>query len=96
VALIQRIEEQCEQLKPPIKIKSYNNNGKDHQKSNTECGMYSLFFIITILTNKMEDKETPNGELELGFDEKIALFRDAIIPDKYVEIYRHKYFNKPE
>jgi hypothetical protein len=96
VALIKRIEEQCQQLKPPIKIKSYNNNGQDHQKSNTECGMYSLFFIITMLTNKMEDKDAPNGELELGFDEKIALFRDAIIPDKYVEIYRHKYFNKPE
>jgi hypothetical protein len=95
-ALIKRIEEQCEALTPPIKIKSYNNNGQDHQKSNTECGMYSLFFIITMLTNEMEGKELPNGELNLGFNDKIALFRDAIIPDKYVEIYRHKYFNKPE
>jgi hypothetical protein len=95
-ALIERIEDQCEQFKPPIKITSYNNNGQDHQKSNTECGMYSLFFIITMLTNEMDDKEAPNGELILGFNEKIVLFRDAIIPDKYVEIYRHKYFNKPE
>jgi hypothetical protein len=95
-ALIQRIEEQYNKLSLPKKIQSYNNNGRDHQKSNTECGMYSLFFIITMLTNKLEDKETPNGELELGFNEKIALFRDATIPDKYVELYRHKYFNKPE
>jgi hypothetical protein len=95
-ALIKRIEDQCDQLTSPIEIKSYNNNGQDHQKSNTECGMYSLFFIITMLTNEMEDKDEPNGELKLGFNEKIVLFRDAIIPDKYVEIYRHKYFNKPE
>ena len=93
--LIKRIETQCHNLHPPIKIKSYNNNGKDHQKSNTECGMYSLFFIITMLTNKMEDKDIPNGELELDFNEKITLFRDATIHDKYVEIYRHKYFNRP-
>jgi hypothetical protein len=49
-----------------------------------------------MLTNKLEDKAMPNGELELGFNEKITLFRDATIPDKYVELYRHKYFNKPE
>lgn len=94
--LINRIKDQCAKLSPPMKLMSYNNNGKDHQKSNTECGMYSLFFIITMLSNKMEDAETPNGELELDFDKKITLFRDATIPDKYVEIYRHKYFNKPE
>lgn len=95
-ALIERIVKQCNAMTSKINIKSYNNNGRDHQKSNTECGMYSLFFIITMLTNKLEDKEMPNGELELGFNEKIALFRDATIPDKYVELYRHKYFNKPE
>jgi hypothetical protein len=94
--LIHRIQNQGKQMIPRINIKSYNNNGQDHQKSNTECGMYSLFFLITMLTGKMEDKELPTGELELGFNDKIVLFRDAIIPDKYVEIYRHKYFNRPE
>ncbi len=96
ITLIDRIVKQCNAMTSKIKIKSYNNNGRDHQKSNTECGMYSLFFVITMLTNKLEDKTMPNGELELGFNEKIALFRDATIPDKYVELYRHKYFNKPE
>jgi hypothetical protein len=94
--LIKNIQYQAEHLHSPIHLKLYNNNGQDHQKSNTECGMYSLFFIITMLTGKMEDTEKSDGELELGFNEKIVLFRDAIIPDKYVEIYRHKYFNKPE
>lgn len=94
--LIKNIKDQAEHLYPPKHLKMYNNNGQDHQKSNTECGMYSLFFIITMLTGKMEDTEKPNGELVLDFKGKIILFRDAIIPDKYVEIYRHKYFNKPE
>lgn len=94
--LIHRIQNQGRQMAPRMNIKSYNNNGQDHQKSNTECGMYSLFFLITMLTGKMEDKELPTGELELSFNDKIVLFRDAIIPDKYVEIYRHKYFNRPE
>jgi hypothetical protein len=94
--LIKNIQYQAEHLHSPIHLKLYNNNGQDHQKSNTECGMYSLFFIITMLTGKMEDTEKSDGELELDFNGKIVLFRDAIIPDKYVEIYRHKYFNKPE
>ena len=95
-SLINRIAEQYNNFSQHKKIKLYNNNGRDHQKSNTECGMYSLFFIITMLTNNLEDKSMSNGELKLGFNEKIALFRDATIPDKYVELYRHKYFNKPE
>lgn len=94
--LIKDIQYQAEHLQSPIHLKMYNNNGQDHQKSNTECGMYSLFFIITMLTGKMEYTEKLDRELVLKFNEKIVLFRDAIIPDKYVEIYRHKYFNKPE
>ena len=91
--LIKRIQDQGRALHPALDIKEYNNNGHDHQKSNTECGMYSLFFLITMLTGKMEDVDA--GYLELGFRDKITLFRDAVIPDKYVELYRHKYFNTP-
>jgi hypothetical protein len=90
--LIHRIQNQGRQMIPRINIKSYNNNGQDHQKSNTECGMYSLFFLITMLTGNLEkDKSTK----VLDFDEKIKLFRNANIPDKYVEMYRHTYFNTP-
>jgi len=91
--LIERIQLQGKQLSSPINIISYNNNGQDHQKSNTECGMYSLFFIITMLTGKLNENGT---EKTLDFNGKIKLFRDAIIPDKYVEMYRHKYFNTPK
>ena len=90
-SLIERIQTQGKELIPSMEIVSYNNNGQDHQKSNTECGMYSLFFLITMLTGKVEDIDKP-----LDFNEKLKLFRDAIIPDKYVEMYRHKYFNTPK
>jgi len=91
--LIKRIQVQSRTIVPSLHITEYNNNGKDHQKKNTECGMYALFFLITMLTGKMEDID--EGVLELGFDDKITLFRDTVIPDKYVELYRHKYFNSP-
>jgi hypothetical protein len=113
--LIKRIQTQGKELGgSPLDILSYNNNGKDHQKSNTECGMYSLFFIITMLTGELEDakisgreavghrensgerssKEFENVQkVKLTREDKLVLFRDATIPDKYVELYRHKYFN---
>lgn len=92
--LINRIQTQGKELRSPfgpLEIKSYNNNGNDHQKSNTECGMYSLFFIITMLTGEMEQES--DKTVELSREDKLVLFRDATIPDKYVELYRHKYFN---
>jgi hypothetical protein len=60
---------------------------REHQKSNTECGMYSLFFNITMLTGESEllkNKSTKG---------KIHLFTKENIPDKYVEFYRNKYYN---
>jgi Ulp1 protease family, C-terminal catalytic domain len=73
-------------LKPPISFR-FMKNKKQHQKSNTECGMYSLFFIITFLTGNTEFKKN------MTIDEKIQLFQKASIPDKYVEKYRTIYFN---
>lgn len=64
-----------------IKIKYYDNNGTDHQKGNSECGMYSLFFIITMLDENMNMRQ------------KRELFQKKMIPDKYVEQYRKIYFN---
>lgn len=49
----------------------------NHQKGNTECGMYVLYFIIELLTKKKT------------FD----YFMDYKISDKEIEKYRYKYFN---
>ena len=70
------------------KIHTYTNTNHEHQKSNTECGMYALFFNITLLTGDS------GFETNLDLDNRIRLFKDAKIPDKYVEFYRKKYFNE--
>ena len=85
--LVDRIIDQGRKLKTPIKFKFYENYPLEHQMGDTECGMYSIFFIITMLTNKAEDKV-------FNYRQKINLFKKKRIPDKYVEKYRNIYFNK--
>ena len=47
--LIERIKTQGDNLKKPIHFKVDSNEGIEHQYGNTECGMYSLYFIIRML-----------------------------------------------
>lgn len=85
-----RIIDQGKQLHRPIHFTYYDNHGRSHQKGNTECGMYSLFFILTMLTSKTEFKK------RMSMQDKLNLFQKKNIPDKYVEKYRKKYYNNPE
>lgn len=73
--LIRKIHNQCK--KHNITMKSDSNYKNIHQHSNTECGMYCLYFIVSIL------EKTHN------FD----YFKEKQIPDKYVEKFRNIYFN---
>jgi len=66
----------------------HQNNPKIHQRGNTECGVYSLFFIITMLTGK---SHLMKGKMTM--QQKIRLFKKRTIPDKYIEKYRNVYFN---
>ena len=69
----------------------YNERtGADHQKGNTECGVYSLFFLTTMLSGKcaggvMEDgkwKDTKVCSVHLkGEQEKINYFQ-GLVKDK--------------
>lgn len=70
-----------------IKITVYENHPLEHQMGNTECGVYSLFFIITMLTSEADGRQFNNAM------EKIRFFKEKKIPDKYVEKYRNIYFN---
>jgi hypothetical protein len=82
-----RIMDQGKELESPIHFKYYDNKGVYHQRGNTECGMYSLFFIITMLTSETEFHKN------MTMKDKLKLFRSKRIPDKYVEKYRKIYFN---
>lgn len=73
-ALVERITGQAKNL--GINLKFYQNSFK-HQKLNTECGMYSLFFIIQQLTE----------------NKSIKSFLNERISDKEMEQFRQIYFN---
>ena len=84
--LVNRILAQAKAL--DMDFTFYSNRGHQHQKSNTECGMYSLFFIITMLTG-----ETPFTKGVLSIEARRNLFLKEKIPDKTVFGYRRLYFN---
>jgi hypothetical protein len=83
--LIDRILFQGRQI--GIKFRVYDNGSFQHQYGNNECGMYSLFFIITMLTGNTEFKKN------MSMKKRIELFKRKRIPDKMVWDYRDLYFN---
>jgi hypothetical protein len=74
--LCENIKEQANKMN--ISLKFDNNENIQHQLYNTECGMYCLYFIITLLTKK----HNPNH------------FKKSIIRDNLVKKFRTIYFNK--
>jgi hypothetical protein len=74
------------------KYRFIQNWPKEHQKGNTECGVYSLFFIITMLTGEVMNQETKKTH-KLTMPQRIHLFKKDTIPDKYMEKRRDFYFN---
>lgn len=72
---VKRIQQQGEQLGMTLKYDS--NEGVEHQYGNTECGIYSIFFIVHML----EDKVTED------------YIKTHILKDKYMEKFRNVYFN---
>jgi Ulp1 protease family, C-terminal catalytic domain len=63
------------------KLVYHSNIPHVHQKGSSECGMYCLYFIITMLTNASP------------MEKKIAYFKTAKITDKFIFSLRDKYFN---
>jgi len=76
-AFINRIEEQGLSLKPKIVFESHSNEGVEHQYGNTECGIYSLYFIVHMLEDKMTEH----------------YLKTHILKDSYMNKFRHIYFN---
>jgi len=90
LVFVNRIKEQGKTLSPPVDFTFYTNGKLHHQTGNTECGMYSIFFIITMLTGK-----TPfYKERVMPIQERLDLFLKTRIPDEIIFDYRDLYFNK--
>jgi hypothetical protein len=65
------------ELPNPITFKFDQNYPVEHQYGNTECGIYSIFFI----THMLEDKITGH------------YLKTHILKDRYMEKFRKVYFN---
>jgi hypothetical protein len=73
--LIKKIINQSKMI--GIKLKEDNNIGVVHQMGDTECGMYSLYFIINLI-EEIKSKDD---------------FKKGRITDEEVQSFRHFYFN---
>lgn len=93
--LMDRIQEQWMRIhshKGSKKLIEYTSDDKvEHQHSNTECGMYSLFFIITCLTRKVGGFESLGSGLSR--EKIIEMFAGKKrIPDESMLKFRKLYF----
>jgi hypothetical protein len=77
MTLVKRIKEQGLALKNKIVFQFDSNEGIEHQYGNTECGIYSLFFIVHMLEDKMTEH----------------YLKTHILKDEYMQKFRKVYFN---
>jgi hypothetical protein len=88
-SLANNIIKQASELPKPIVLEFHQNYPVEHQMGNNECGMYSLFFIVTMLTNEIDE---PN-KIFNNFKDKIDFFKKERITDRYMNNYRNIFFN---
>ena len=75
--LVNRIKEQGKQMNPKILFTFDENHPVEHQYGNSQCGIYSIFFIVHML----EDKITEH------------YLKTHILKDEYIAKFRKVYFN---
>jgi hypothetical protein len=85
-----RIQKQAKELN--MNLRFYQNHPFEHQMGENECGMYSLFFIITMLTGQIEDPGKPTKKFK-NHGAIIRMFKKQQIPDRYMNKYRNIFFN---
>lgn len=72
---VKRVQEQGKML--GLNFEYVSNHPFEHQMSNTECGIYVIYFLTEILTGNKDYK----------------YFNTVVVPDKEMEKYRSIYFN---
>ena len=73
---VDRITQQGKELN--INFKYDENHPVEHQYGNTECGIYSIFFIVHMLQDKITEQ----------------YLKTHVLKDKFMSEFRDKYFNK--
>lgn len=77
MVLVNRIKEQGLNMSPKMNFEFDSNEGIEHQYGNTECGIYSLFFIVHMLEDKMTEH----------------YLKTHILKDEYMQKFRKVYYN---
>lgn len=88
--LMHRIETYMRGLENKKNMKLLKPHSKmNHQTKNTECGIYTLFFLTTMLTGKVEFEKVvrPPRQRHLIFS------KDFLLTDEYIQQYRDVYFD---
>ena len=90
--------QQGKELIPPKNITFHENTKMEHQKSDTECGMYCLYFIITMLIRKTEigddeEEDQPEMNKQQLFDLFQGTSKSGRLPDKKMFEKRDEYFS---
>lgn len=75
--LVNRIIDQGKKLKKPIRFTFDQNYPVEHQYGNSECGIYSIFFVVHML----EDKITNH------------YLKTHLLKDQYMSKFRKIFFN---
>lgn len=75
---VNTVIEQGKNLPKPIYFKFDQNYPVEHQYKNTECGIYSIFFLVHML----EDKITG------------SYLKNHVLKDEYMQKFRKIYFNE--
>lgn len=86
-----RIRKQAKEL--GMHFKFYQNYPLEHQMGENECGMYALFFIITLLTGEIDEPGKPTKKFK-NHNSIIRMFKKEQIPDRYMNKYRQIFFNE--
>ena len=74
---VKTVQKQAQQLTPAIKLEFDQNHPVEHQYGDTECGVYSLYFIVNMLDDKISGH----------------YLKTHILKDEYMENFRKVYFN---
>ena len=74
--LVKTVKEQAREMSKKF---SFYYNDRRHQYKNSECGMYCLYFIISLLQH----------------DHDFEYFQNHRVPDEEMTRYRMKYYNDP-
>lgn len=96
MALVKRLQMEWKSNKSlnphgiPMYYDCNHRTGADHQQGNTECGVYSLFFLTTMLSGKCAGGVLENGEwkqietcsVPLNFEQEKINFFQGLVKDK--------------